>query len=81
MARKLNGKAVREIRQLVGLSQRQLADRTGFVQGTICHLEKGDYVASPMVMRKLADALGVSLDSITFPVPEPEPAPEPTVAA
>ena len=72
MARALNGAALRSVRDLVGIDRRELARRCGIHGGTITNLELGRHGASPEVMRKLADALGVPLDAITIPVPEPE---------
>lgn len=69
MARRLNGVALRTTRDLVGISRRELARRTGVAGATITNLELGNHGASPQVMRKLADALGVPLDAITIPVP------------
>jgi transcriptional regulator with XRE-family HTH domain len=83
MARALNPAALREIRDLVGLTQRELASRSGITQGTVTNLERGIHGASPALVRKFADVLGVRLDAITSPVPEApaaEPEPEPEVA-
>ena len=70
MSRAINRTALREIRDLVGISQRELARRCGITQSAVVCLERGKNGASPEVMRKLADALGVPLDAITNPVPE-----------
>lgn len=72
MARTINGPALREIRSLVGISQRELARRCGLAETTVTNIEGGKHGVSPGVMRKLADQLGVSLDSITIPLPAPE---------
>lgn len=69
MARRINGPALRTTRDLVGISRRELGRRAGVNGATISHLELGHHGASPQVMRKLADALGVPLDAITIPVP------------
>jgi len=74
MARAINAAALREIRDLVGISQRELARRCGVTQPAIVCLERSKNGASPELMRKLASALGVPLDAITVPLPEPEPA-------
>lgn len=73
MARTINGTALREIRELVGISQGELGGRCGVDQSAISHLERGKNRATPELMRKLADQLGVSLDSISYPVAVPEP--------
>jgi transcriptional regulator with XRE-family HTH domain len=72
MARAINGTAVREIRELVGIDQYELARRCEIDQGTVSNIERRKHGASPKVARKIADALGVSIDAITTPVPEPE---------
>lgn len=70
MPRAINRTALREIRGLVGLSQRELAARCGVTQTAVLNLEHGKNGASPELMRKLADQLGVPLDAITVPLPE-----------
>jgi transcriptional regulator with XRE-family HTH domain len=74
MPRAINPAALREIRQLVGVSQAELARRAGIDRGTLTNIELGKHGVSPTVMRKLADALGSSIDAITNTVPDPEPA-------
>jgi transcriptional regulator with XRE-family HTH domain len=73
MARVINGTALREVRDLVGIDQRELARRCGIRQGTVSNIERGKHGVSPELMRKFADVLGVSLDTITIPVPETVP--------
>lgn len=75
MPRAINGVALREIRDLVGIDQRELASRCGVAQGTISNIEHGKHGVSPELMRKLADALGVALDAITVPRAEHADAP------
>lgn len=72
MAREINPAAVREIRRLVGISGREFGRRCGIDPGTVSNIERGKHGVSPELMRKIADQLGVSLDSITVPMPEPE---------
>ena len=74
MARAINPAALREIRELVGISQTELARRGGVRQGTLSNIEHGRHGVSPELARKLANALGCSLDAITNPVPEDVPA-------
>jgi transcriptional regulator with XRE-family HTH domain len=71
MARAINPAALREIRDLVGIDQRELARRCGIQQGTISNIERGKHGVSPELMRKFATALCVSIDAITIPAPEP----------
>jgi transcriptional regulator with XRE-family HTH domain len=80
MPRVLNPDALREIRDLVGLTQQELADRSGCTQGTVTNLERGVHGASPQLIRAFADALGVRIAAITSPVPEAIP-PEPEAVA
>ena len=72
MARVINPSALRTIRELVGISQRELSRRAGLHAGTLNSIEAGAYTITPALQRKLADLLGVKLDAITSPVPEPE---------
>jgi transcriptional regulator with XRE-family HTH domain len=72
MARALNPAALREMRKLVGISQQELSRRAGLHPNSVSNIEGGKHPVTPETQRKLADALGVKLDSITIPVPEPE---------
>lgn len=74
MARRVNGPAVRAIREALGISGANLARRVKISESMLSQVERGINGASPEVTRRLADALGVSFAAITFPVPEPEPA-------
>lgn len=71
--RALNGPAVKVIREALGISQHDLAVRADISQGTLSNLERGVHQASPQVARRLADSMGVPLESITYPVAAPEP--------
>lgn len=51
---------IRALRKKRGMTQRQLADAVGVEQGYISRLERGPSEPSPDVLRRLADALGVS---------------------
>lgn len=56
---------VREIRQAMGLSQEDLAEKSGISRATIVALENGqDKVTTTKTLLKIADALGVPLDAI-----------------
>lgn len=78
MARAINRTALREIRDLVGVTRRELGSRCGVAGGTITNIELGKHGCSPELQRKLADALGVKLDAITVPVIERVPEVEAT---
>ena len=75
MPRAINPAALREIRDLVGIGQRELAARCEVSQQAISNAERGKHGVSPELMRKLASALGVALDAITIPVPDEIPVP------
>jgi len=72
MARAINPHALREMRRLVGISQRELSRRAGLHPKSLGNIEAGKHSVSPETQRKLADVLGVPLDAITNPIPEPE---------
>ena len=56
----LVGKKIRQLRDLKGLSQEELADLVGLSNSQISHLEGGDRDAKTVMVKKIADALGVS---------------------
>ena len=60
--------AVREIRLSRGLTQRQLAERAGVSAPTVIHIERGVRGPGLVVARKIADALGATIDE-AFPRP------------
>ena len=53
---------LRAARESKGLSQTDLAKRAGFQPSAICHFENGRRAPSLDSLKKLADALSVSLD-------------------
>lgn len=65
-------KSVREIRESLGMTQVELAEKSGITQATISDIERGK-VKSPSIDTafRLAMALGVEAQDI-FPVPELE---------
>lgn len=58
--RRLVGRNVRRIRTRKGLTQEQLAERSGFSQQYISGLEKGQRNPTLVTVYELAQALGVS---------------------
>ncbi|UJB19201.1 MULTISPECIES: helix-turn-helix domain-containing protein [Lysobacter] len=56
------GSAVRRHRELLRLSQEDLADRSGLDRTYISGVERGVRNPTLQVMQKLADALGIDLD-------------------
>lgn len=79
--RKLNGATVRVVRELLGISQTDLAARCGITQGALSNIERGISGTTPETNKKFADGMGVPLESITYPVSAAEPAPEPVAVA
>jgi transcriptional regulator with XRE-family HTH domain len=65
--RKLNGTAVRVIRELLGVRNGDLALRIQVTPSTVTHIERADRQVSAETQRRLADALGVPLEAITYP--------------
>lgn len=71
--RNLNGATVRVVRELLGVSQHDLAARCDISQGALSNIERGIHGTTPETNRRLAEAMGVPLESITYPVSAPEP--------
>jgi transcriptional regulator with XRE-family HTH domain len=63
------GRQVRTLRELRGLSQRELAELMGTTQSAIARLEAGGSRPSISTLERVADALGVSL-RVSFSQPE-----------
>jgi transcriptional regulator with XRE-family HTH domain len=60
--RKIDGDALWRYRIEAGLSQEQLAKKSGVAQGAISMIEKGERTRPyPSTLKKLADALGVQI--------------------
>ncbi len=58
--------SLREIRRSRGLNQRDLARLAGVSAGTVYRLENQLRGAYPVTMRKLASALGVSVEELVL---------------
>lgn len=56
------GKRVRKQRQLIGLTQQELADRVGVSTSFVGHVERGTRKASLETLVALSNALGVGVD-------------------
>lgn len=50
---------IREARQKAGLTQDELAAKSGLLQSHICRLEKGQHSPTAVTLEKIAQALGV----------------------
>lgn len=46
------------IRKEMGISQRQLSEKTGIPQANISKIENGHYLPSLLILKRLADGLG-----------------------
>jgi transcriptional regulator with XRE-family HTH domain len=67
-ARAVNGTAVKIIRELLGITQHDLAARCDVSQGHLSNVERGIFQASPQLGRQIADKLGVPMEAITYPL-------------
>ena len=64
---------LREARRHAGLTQDQLAARSGIDQSTISDLETGRNTDPRLsTLTRLAEALGITPSELRFPEPEPE---------
>lgn len=66
--RRTNGPAVRVIRELMGIRHGQFARRIDINPGYLTKIEAGNRQPSPEVTVRIANALGVSLEVISYPV-------------
>lgn len=66
------GQKLKTARELRGLNQEQLADRSGLQASAISHFETGNRKPSFENLKKLADALGVSTDYLLGRTDDPE---------
>ena len=66
--RRLNPPAVKALLGTLGVTQVELSRRTDKTEGWISHVLAGRKSASVTLQRAIADALGVPLDAITYPV-------------
>jgi transcriptional regulator with XRE-family HTH domain len=70
MNRKANGATISAIRKALGIQQVALAGRVGITKPYMSQIESGSRQPAPDVLRRIADELGVTLDAISYPVPE-----------
>ena len=64
MARRELRKVIKRLRERKKWSQRELAERVGVSQTTIALIESGDREPSLDVLRRLAQALGVTVSEL-----------------
>lgn len=60
---------LKQIRAEKGLTQEQVAERSGLSRSYICALDSGDREPSVAALRRLADALGVQPGELLTEVP------------
>jgi transcriptional regulator with XRE-family HTH domain len=58
---------IRALREARGLTQHQLAALVGTSSAVVSHWETGNRGISAVMLRKVARALGVSMDEIALP--------------
>lgn len=59
------GYRIKAAREMCGMTQTQLAEKSGVSRATICGLENGnERVTTTKTLGKLADALGVTVDEL-----------------
>lgn len=58
------GQRIKELREEAGLTQEQLAEKTGLQKPNISRIESGKYSTGQDILSKIAHALGKSLDII-----------------
>lgn len=58
------GNRIREIRESLGMSQAELAGRTGYLQPNIARIEAGRYAVRFDTLERIADALGCSVELV-----------------
>ena len=56
------GDRIKQLRRSKGMSQQELADKTGLSKMTIYHIEKGNKQPTAETLSKIANALDVSMD-------------------
>lgn len=65
--RKINGATVRALRVAVGIKGIDFAARVGISSSTLTRIEQGARDVAPDTLRRIADALGVEIDAISYP--------------
>jgi transcriptional regulator with XRE-family HTH domain len=65
--RKANGDKIKNFREDRGVRQDALAEKAGISAPYLCNIEAGRKPATPYVIRKIAEALGVSIAEISDP--------------
>ncbi len=68
--RHLNGATVRALREAVGIKHGVFARDVLVSTGYLSNIEAGRKQPDPAVVRRIADRLGVTIDAVTYPVPD-----------
>ena len=55
---------IKEIRERVGIQQKDLAERAAVSQPYLCDLENNRRGAKPETLRRIAEALGVTVEEL-----------------
>ena len=63
-------RTLRELRLELGLTLKQVQERTGLHKATLSQIERGRLVASPAEAQRIGDALGLQLETRTVLVYE-----------
>ena len=58
------GSRIRQYRQERGITQQELAERTGMQQGNIARIEAGKYSARFDTLQIIAEAMGLTVDFV-----------------
>ena len=58
------GNKIRQLREAAGLSQSELAEKTGLLRPNITRIESGKYSTGQDILCKIAQALGKRLDIV-----------------
>lgn len=66
------GHTIRDLRDRAGYTQRAFARLVGTTSGNLSHIERGATQPSPRLRNKIAEALGVDIDVISY-VPQRHP--------
>lgn len=61
------GQNIRRLRDAADLTQLQLAERAGISRIMASYAERGEHVPRNMTLKKIATALGVTVDDLTKP--------------
>ena len=72
MKRKANGASIATIRKAIGIPQVALAGRLGIDKSYMSQIEHGVRQPAADLLSRIADELGVTIESISYPAPEPE---------